>query len=338
MPQQRKIWIDWAKVLGIYTIIYGHCFPENMSNFIYAFNVPVFFIISGYLCKKEKNFSICWNKTLHNLIIPYYILAFIKVAGAIFKHLDDGQWIWSTLAVLGGFHTLNDAAGCSNLWFVYSLIIIKLIYQVTDKKAHIGLCLLCIAGAWTYNQYLGIELRWAVTDCMQAFPFFLIGQYISQKKYMQNICSQLCSINGERKILLTAFALLLFVITYFVSEQNGQAKMYMNLYGNSLLLFTTAALTGSIALFCVSFLMDKLDCKFVRIISCGTIVILVFHRELLHPMLKWISQQNFDTITSDALMALSSIVVLVAFYPLLLIVKRVFPIVLGRRMIDKQKK
>mgnify|MGYP003436670250 CR=1 FL=1 len=164
MIQQRKIWVDWAKVLGMYTIIYGHCFPETMSNFIYAFNVPVFFIISGYLCKKEQDFSTCWNKTLHNLIIPYYILAFIKVAGAIFKHLDDGQ------------------------------------------------------------------------------------------------------------------------------------------------------------------------CKFVRVISSGTIVILVFHRELLHPMLKWISQQNFDAITSDALMALSAVIVLAAFYPLILIVKRVFPIVLGRRM------
>ena len=101
MIQQRKIWVDWAKALGMYTIIYGHCFPETMSNFIYAFNVPVFFIISGYLCKKEQNFSTCWNKTLHNLIIPYYILAFIKVAGAIFKHLDDGQWMWSNHRDIG---------------------------------------------------------------------------------------------------------------------------------------------------------------------------------------------------------------------------------------------
>ena len=60
------------------------------------------------------------------------------MAGAIFKHLDDGQWIWSTLAVLGGFHTLNDAAGCSNLWFVYSLIIIKLVYQTAGKKTNLA--------------------------------------------------------------------------------------------------------------------------------------------------------------------------------------------------------
>lgn len=106
----------------------------------------------------------------------------------------------------------------------------------------------------------------------------------------------------------------------------------MNLYGNSLIWFGIAAITGSAAVIGISFLMDKADCKFVRVISSGTIVILVFHRELLHPMLKWISQQNFDAITSDALMALSAVIVLAAFYPLILIVKRVFPIVLGRRM------
>lgn len=236
------------------------------------------------------------------------------------------------LAVLGGFHTLNDAAGCSNLWFVYSLIIIKLVYQIAGKKTNLLLCILCLAGAWIYNQYLNIELRWAVADCMLAFPFFLLGRFISQKEYLQKTCRQLCHLSWGGKWMLAGFTLFLFVVTYLIGEQNGQAKMYMNLYGNSLIWFAIAAITGSIAVIFISFLMDKADCKFVRVISSGTIVILVFHRELLHPMLKWISQQNFDAITSDALMALSAVIVLVAFYPLILIVKRVFPIVLGRRM------
>lgn len=332
MILQRKNWVDWAKVLGMFTIIYGHCFPETMSNFIYSFNVPIFFIISGYLCKKEKNFSTCWNKTLHNLIIPYYILAFIKVAGAIFKHIDDGQWIWSILAVLFGFHTLNEAPGCSNLWFVYSLIIIKVIYQIAGKKSNLLLGGACLLGAWLYNYYLNIELRWAITDCMLAFPFFLLGSYISQKNDWLKCCLQTCTRSMRSRFLSVCLVIFLLILTYFISNINGQAKMYMNLYGNSLFWFVIAALTGSTATLGISFLMDKISSKFARVISNGTIVILVFHRELLHPMLKWISQQNFDAITNDSLMALSSIIVLVAFYPLLLIVKRVFPIVLGRRM------
>jgi len=126
----RKVWVDWMKTLGMLTIIWGHCFPDGMSAFVYAFNVPVFFLISGYLTHQETSMKVCFEKTLHNLIIPYFILAFIKAAGYMFAHLSDGQWLWSVLAILGGFHELHDAYGCSNLWFVYTLILIKFIYQL----------------------------------------------------------------------------------------------------------------------------------------------------------------------------------------------------------------
>ena len=69
--KKRKNWIDWAKVLGMFLVVYGHCFPQSMTDFVYAFNVPVFFVVSGYLCKKETSFDICWKKTLSNLVIPY---------------------------------------------------------------------------------------------------------------------------------------------------------------------------------------------------------------------------------------------------------------------------
>lgn len=49
------------------------------------------------------------------------------------------------------------------------------------------------------------------------------------------------------KWMLAGFTLFLFVVTYLIGEQNGQAKMYMNLYGNSLIWFAIAAITGSIA-------------------------------------------------------------------------------------------
>lgn len=72
----------------------------------------------------------------------------------------------------------------------------------------------------------------------------------------------------------------------------------------------------------------------MTVISSGTILILVFHRELLHPLLKWIGHQEFGIYMGDFLMALSSAVVLIAFYPLILIVKKFLPIVLGRRKIE----
>lgn len=90
MTQQRKIWVDWQRcsvcTLSFTDIASPKQCPTSStpSMFRSSLSSPDTYV-------KGTGFSTCWNKPLHNLIIPYYILAFIKVAGAIFKHLDDGQ-------------------------------------------------------------------------------------------------------------------------------------------------------------------------------------------------------------------------------------------------------
>lgn len=328
MEGQRKIWIDWAKTLSIFAIVWGHCFPEGLCGFIYAFNVPVFFIISGYLCRRETSFGKCFDKTLHNLIIPYFILAAIKVAGPVIKHIGDGEWIWSVVAVLGGFHSLNDAPGCSNLWFVYSLVIVKLLFQVSSGKRDIALAMACLAGAVVYNDILHLEWRWAVSNCLLAYPFFIIGNSLRDKDILQRLVTSA----RQYSYVAALAAALLIAVTYIVGTQNGQAKLYMGQYANNVGLFAIGALTGSMAVFVLSALLDGVRLKITRVISSGTIVILVFHRELLHPLLKEIGKTDTSSLlTVNTLVFVSAVIVVMAFYPIILLVKRFIPIVLGRR-------
>lgn len=328
MEGQRKIWIDWAKTLSIFAIVWGHCFPEGLCGFIYAFNVPVFFIISGYLCHREASFGKCFDKTLHNLIIPYFILAAIKVAGPVIKHIGDGEWIWSVAAVIGGFHSLNDAPGCSNLWFVYSLVIVKLLFQVSSGRRDLALAMACLAGAVVYNDILHLEWRWAVSNCLLAYPFFIIGNSLRDK----DIVKRLVISARQYRYGATFAAALLIAVTYIVGTQNGQAKLYMGQYANNIVLFAIGALTGSMAVFVLSALLDGVRLKITRVISSGTIVILVFHRELLHPLLKEIGKMDTSSLlTVNTLVFASAVIVVLAFYPIILLVKRFFPIVLGRR-------
>ena len=328
MEGQRKIWIDWAKTLSIFAIVWGHCFPEGLCGFIYAFNVPVFFIILGYLCHREASFGKCFDKTLHNLIIPYFILAAIKVAGPVIKHIGDGEWIWSVAAVLGGFHSLNDAPGCSNLWFVYSLVIVKLLFQVSSGKRDIALAMACLAGAVVYNDILHLEWRWAVSNCLLAYPFFVIGNSLRDKDILQRLVTSA----RQYRYGAALAAALLIAVTYIVGTQNGQAKLYMGQYANNIVLFAVGALTGSMAVFVLSALLDGVRLKITRVISSGTIVILVFHRELLHPLLKEIGKTDISSLlTVNTLVFVSAVIVVMAFYPIILLVKRFIPIVLGRR-------
>ncbi len=90
--QQRKNWVDWAKVLGMFFIIYGHCFPETMTNFVYAFNVPVFFLISGYLCKKSLQSKFVGIKLciVWLYLIIYWLLSRLWVGQSNILLMDNG--------------------------------------------------------------------------------------------------------------------------------------------------------------------------------------------------------------------------------------------------------
>lgn len=330
--KERKNWIDWMKAIGMLMIVWGHCFPDGgTSEFLYAFNVPLFFIISGYLTRREQSMALCWDKCLHNLVIPYFILSLIKVAGFILKHLDDGMWAWSLFGVTFGFHSINGASGCGNLWFVYALIVIKLVYQmfVHGKKSMLAVSILSLCGAVAYN-YFGVEMAWGVTDAMLALPFFMLGNLGSSvlKTPFNSFIAGMCRTSASaRWVMVTVLA----AATYIIGQYNGEASMFMGQYGESLALFIPGAVAGSLAILILSVLIDKVKLSVVSVISAGSIVILEFHREFLHPVMKLINNLTPPVWQEVLLTFLLSLAATLAFIPIIMILKRYFPIVFGRR-------
>lgn len=207
-------------------------------------------------------------------------------------------------------------------------MIVKLLFQVSSGKRDIALAMACLAGAVVYNDILHLEWRWAVSNCLLAYPFFIIGNSLRDKDILQRLVT---SARQYRYVAALAAALLI-AVTYIVGTQNGQAKLYMGQYANNIVLFAVGALTGSMAVFVLSALLDGVRLKITRVISSGTIVILVFHRELLHPLLKEIGKTDTSSLlTVNTLVFVSAVIVVMAFYPIILLVKRFIPIVLGRR-------
>lgn len=47
--KKRILWIDIAKAIAILLMVVGHTsIPNVLSNFIWAFHMPLFFIASGF--------------------------------------------------------------------------------------------------------------------------------------------------------------------------------------------------------------------------------------------------------------------------------------------------
>ena len=50
MSRNRYPWVDHLKALGIFLVVAGHCtLPPAQHRWIYAFHMPLFFLISGFL-------------------------------------------------------------------------------------------------------------------------------------------------------------------------------------------------------------------------------------------------------------------------------------------------
>ncbi len=324
-------WADWMKVFAMLFVIWGHCFPYTMSAFIYAFNVPVFFLISGFLTKEKDNSGKFYNKFLHNLLIPYLLLAFLKGAGSIIKGVDNGEWYITVGAILGGFHTIDGIQGCSNLWFVYSLMIVRLIHHFVKGNRNwlVGLSLLSITTIYLLNRYIDLP-NWAVTDALIALPFFTIG-HLLRTIWWNGVERLINKIKSARTISLVGAFAILAVAVYFIGEANGSAKLYAGNYGNSIFLLFLGALIGSAMLMIPSVALDCKQPKFLVWLAAGNIVTLTFHREILHTPLKMIRNSDLQPWFQDICTFLISCATLACFIPICWIIVKYLPIFIGKR-------
>ena len=51
--QGRLPWIDYAKTIGIWLVVLGHMKVLSGKPFIYMFHMAFFFMLSGYLYKRN---------------------------------------------------------------------------------------------------------------------------------------------------------------------------------------------------------------------------------------------------------------------------------------------
>lgn len=329
----RKNWIDWMKAIGMLVIIWGHSFPTGLTSFIYSFNVPLFFIISGYLFKKETSMGTFFKKNLYSLIIPYLILCVIKDFSHIAKYWNNFQELINCpIGILTGFHTFNGAPGAKNLWFVYTLFLLKIIFQITGNKRinMIALLTTSIAGALAMH-LCNISIDWAVTNVFLALPWFMLG-YVASSNYNAPLDRAINYLKEKKSITIGGFAILTTLLL-FVAKHNGEVRMFRGFCGDNLILFFIFGLIGSLAIFLLSVSLDKIQAKAVQIISIGTMVILQLHIDIYYPLGKIVKNLSEGVVSEGLLSLTASAITLLIFIPIIMILQKIFPLVLGKRKI-----
>lgn len=173
MIRDKKI--DIAKGIGIILMVMGHSsIPLSVSNFIWAFHMPLFFFLSGWTQNWERDSFIQFvKKKLISLACPFIIYSFIVLLIENYMGiLDFNRWLskgWEGYA----------------LWFIpvlfFALLCSKVVISYKMPLAS-AIILIFFGGG---IKYLGLSLPWTLCTIPYATGVMLLGTFL--KGYSKEI-------------------------------------------------------------------------------------------------------------------------------------------------------
>lgn len=202
--------LDIVKGIAILLVILGHSFctfPFDLNaqlspiigKVVRSFQMPLFFIASGFLFSRKENFKVFIRKKMLRLALPWLTFSILSVALRI---------IFSSFTHSGGINILDglyDIIQGHYYWFLYALIVIMIIcYIVKNPIIMSAFCLISVVCC------LVTEIKdinaFTIGRIVYYFPFFCLGLFL--KRFYRKII--------DNKII-SMILLCVFIISYAIS-------------------------------------------------------------------------------------------------------------------------
>lgn len=337
--QTRFTSIDYAKFIGIFLVVLGHQeISTNNINIIYAFHMPLFFFLSGFLFSfdKYKSYKTFLAKRFKQLIIPYVAFNIITYAFWFFIGRKFGSNSHITISIykpiIGIFYGNgidNYLIHCVPLWFLPCLFMVENLYflifrPLTQPTKYIALIASLILGFIDYKYQL-IRLPWSFNIAIVALTFYGFANLFREK-----IKSYL-TINAYLLGIISAFSILLVI---YITQFNGRVDMNGRMYGNYPL-FYIAAYAGIVFITSTSELISRFIGIniFFQYVAQNTLTIFALHfivmsiiKGFTYFALK-IPPAAFENNIGGLMIAVITIIILI---PIIYVINRFFPFILGK--------
>lgn len=330
-------WINYAKVFGIFLVIYGHDgLSGSLVTFIYSFHMPLFFIISGILYKPQ-GIKTMLKKDFKSLIIPYFSLNIICLLNKIFHSLstitlDQIQSHFIAILLGLGYNSNGFIPVSTPCWFIYSLFLGRLCFAfIPNNKKNIYIISLISIIFTCILQTYSIDLLIPIDSTFIAIPFISIGYLYKEK--IKNL------VQAENK-LSYLFTFIVFLFWIALVKYNGRADIDTCLIGKNILIFYLNGLLGCYLLFRISYLLsisaiiDKYIKGYIKNISNQTLLIVGFNLiaiSYVKKIIEIITGVNVQIYSSGLLGLLIAIIVFLIFIPVGKFVTIYMPFLIGYR-------
>lgn len=257
MTQQRAEYLDMARGAGILLVVaaHGSLLGRTAGPWIYEFYMPLFFIISGYLCglfNQLADSSTC-RKRVGKLAADYFIscsilflLWFISTPLRKGDFQDVGRVLFSIL--FGRFYDpanplLTDQCWSGQLWFLTSMCtatVLLCLLRTTDRHTPLwraGITLILLFTAQLLRQ-TPVLLPWCIDTAPVTALLMWIASWLGDQKFFEQA-------KPHRYLWLLPICTAGYVLLHDIYD------LHMRIYGRrsdllGIVSFVLAGLSGSI--------------------------------------------------------------------------------------------
>lgn len=271
---RRIEWADAARGLAILAVVWGHTSGGQNDRIVYAWHVPIFFLLSGFLYRPKGSFKAYAAHRARQLLVPFVCWVVLVTGptaiGEAMKH--DGP------ALLARAHVLALAGPLfggptTGYWFLPALYLSLVAYDGLNRlfPRHLALvCVLSYALAVLRSHYLR-EWRFegSVDAALIAIPYIHLGRLAREYGW------------AERRSVLVG-GLLVFLAFAAVIYTGHDIPAYDIAQGDNGVPIVDLAfgLSGIATVFLLSQLAGPLT-RPLAYVGQATLVILVVHGGLL---------------------------------------------------------
>lgn len=289
IKKTRIEWVDWLKALAIIFVVIGH-FPINakLKLYLYAFHLPLFFVLSGitFNVEKYKNIKEFVKHKAKGILLPYLCLNFSYFAfWAIFNKALVHTDITLVTLLKGLIFANADKAYILNgpTWFLPTLFLVELcgyvaikFFKDDERQLMLFSCFSLLLGYAESLRVPRTRMIWNLNGIPVSLFIFMAG-YLFAKFYNKD--------KSVKKVVDGAkfyYGILFVAIGVYIALKNGRVSFGGDVYRS--IIYTIISIAFNIAGY---FILITKICKLKFIgnimsyIGKNTLFILGFHKAVL---------------------------------------------------------
>ena len=362
---------DIAKCICICIVILQHSglVPNRLFQFFIMFDIPLFFFLSGFVSAKSSKklpFPVYLKQKTKRLMLPYFLFYLIDVlVYFVLQRINKAPF--DLLSIRHNLILLFTLFGVSVVWFLSALYFSDITFHLflsLQKKGKIFLSILLFTilvvarivrtpfETWYVQVY---ALNNGIVPVLPDIAYYLAGTFlripmcfliyalgyhigdIMEKKTYQSILKKWNKLPRAFRLSLSmVIAMFLYVLSYYASVYNEVGNLAVYHYGNSIILYLIAAITGMGATMFLSHAIVLLNFRplvfLLTYFGKNTLILLLTHLDFYVLITAMKISESIPLLHSRLAFRLPTILffTLLIEVPVIEIINRFFPFLIGK--------